>query len=129
MILRIKPKTKSRPRSTKNGRPYTDKATREFEAAVRQAWEEQHDEPPCEEPVHLSVIVGQDFIEAGIHTFVPTRPKGVTGDLDNYVKSISDGLNGVAYTDDKQIVVVTASFTNRKLDDHAPTHIHNETTN
>jgi Holliday junction resolvase RusA-like endonuclease len=29
-------------------------------------------------------------------------------DIDNIVKSILDGLNGVAYTDDKQVVVITA---------------------
>lgn len=29
-------------------------------------------------------------------------------DLDNVVKSILDGLNGVAYTDDKQVIRITA---------------------
>ena len=28
----------------------------------------------------------------------------LTGDIDNYAKSVLDALNGVAYTDDKQIV-------------------------
>jgi Holliday junction resolvase RusA-like endonuclease len=30
------------------------------------------------------------------------------GDLDNYVKSLLDGLNGVAYEDDKQVVNLKA---------------------
>ena len=29
---------------------------------------------------------------------------GIHGDWDNYAKSICDGLNGIAYKDDKQIV-------------------------
>jgi Holliday junction resolvase RusA-like endonuclease len=33
------------------------------------------------------------------------QPKSkLTGDIDNYAKSILDALNGVAYADDKQIV-------------------------
>ena len=30
------------------------------------------------------------------------------GDLDNYVKLLMDGLNGVAWLDDKQVIVVRA---------------------
>ena len=34
----------------------------------------------------------------------PFTKSRLTGDIDNYAKSILDALNGVAYTDDKQIV-------------------------
>jgi len=30
------------------------------------------------------------------------------GDLDNYVKLLMDGLNGVAWLDDKQVTIITA---------------------
>jgi Holliday junction resolvase RusA-like endonuclease len=31
------------------------------------------------------------------------EPSPLRGDIDNYAKSILDGLNGVAYTDDKLV--------------------------
>jgi len=33
----------------------------------------------------------------------PAKPTALRGDIDNYVKSIMDGLNGIAYVDDKQV--------------------------
>lgn len=35
---------------------------------------------------------------------------GGRGDLDNHVKSALDGLNGIAYHDDSQVVALTARF-------------------
>lgn len=36
---------------------------------------------------------------------------GARGDLDNHVKSALDGLNGIAYRDDGQVVEIAARFT------------------
>lgn len=38
------------------------------------------------------------------------RPVGIRGDIDNYLKSILDGLNKVAWTDDKLVESVTLNF-------------------
>ena len=47
------------------------------------------------------------------------RPKYVQGDVDNYCKAISDGLNGHAYLDDKQVHHMEVFFTKEGLDEPA----------
>jgi crossover junction endodeoxyribonuclease RusA len=37
----------------------------------------------------------------------PDWKSSLRGDIDNYVKSILDALNGVAWEDDKQIIELT----------------------
>ena len=46
--------------------------------------------------------VGQVRLTVDVHT-----PNG-RGDLDNYVKLVSDALNGVAFKDDRQVVEIHA---------------------
>ena len=105
-----RPVTKGRPRLTRRKikgqrRVYTPHNTVVFEKAIRNAWEEQHkDEPALTGPVSMTVIIGSDWIEVQVEELEEShRPRYVQGDIDNYVKSISDGLNGVAYKDDKQV--------------------------
>ena len=54
---------------------------------------------PCAGPVALEV-----------NLFLASRP----GDLDNYVKAVSDGMNGIAYQDDRQVVELKAKLVVRK---------------
>ena len=38
------------------------------------------------------------------------RPKGIRGDLDNYVKAVLDAGNGVLWEDDRLVVQILARF-------------------
>jgi len=103
---------KARPRVTSRGgkpRAYTPKKSADFEKVVA-------DSCPLETPiegaidlrVNMYLLVPQSWsktktTEAAMGHIKPTsRP-----DIDNYLKAIMDGLNGVAYLDDSQIVRVS----------------------
>lgn len=93
------PKGRARVARTKDGRlvgPYTPQTTRRWEAKVRAvaiaavtaaAWE------PDKAPIELQISV---------------RRAARRGDLDNYVKAVSDALNGVVFLDDRYIVQLVA---------------------
>lgn len=118
MIWRGRPITKGRPRLGRRRKAYTPEATVQFEASIRQAWLEQHGNEPLEGPVGMTVEIGSDHIYVDVYELEePHRPKYVRGDADNYLKAISDGLNGAAYQDDKQVHYVDLRFTKENLPD------------
>jgi Holliday junction resolvase RusA-like endonuclease len=109
---------KARARVLKNGHSYTPTATREAEFRIAQAWREAYPSvPPAAGPVALHVLVVRSRPKSHYGTgrnagvlkasapglWVTTKP-----DLDNYVKTAQDGLNGVAYQDDGQVGGVVA---------------------
>lgn len=88
---------------TRYGRVFTPKTTLEAEAVIAQLWD-----GPCYEGL---VQLECAFTPTG--TVVTVSPVDVQesklrGDLDNYVKLLMDGLNGVAWLDDKQVTIIGA---------------------
>ena len=86
-----RPVPKGRPRLGVRGRKafiYTPPATREYEKLVGGV-------ARCAgcKPLNGPLAVK-------LHLFI----RGRSGDVDNYCKSILDGLNGVAYEDDDQVI-------------------------
>lgn len=100
------PKVKSRPRF--GGNAYTDKTTREAEAALRRQWPE--DIPPLEDYLSMRTTFTDRFIDVFLDVVEAPTTKGKRGDLDNYLKLVQDSLNGVAYVDDKQITHLEARW-------------------
>ncbi len=99
-VIPHRPKAKERPRfSMKGGYAYTSAKTRTFEQLVK----DHYKGPMFDGPVSLAVTFSPKRITVCI-TEMPDEPDSkLRGDVDNYIKSVSDALNGVAYEDDRQI--------------------------
>jgi Holliday junction resolvase RusA-like endonuclease len=88
---------KQRPRLGKGGRVYTPPATRRYEQHVALAFlaaSKGRKRSTYTGPVELHIAC----------TFSDHRRR----DLDNVIKAILDGLNGIAYADDCQVCTITA---------------------
>lgn len=105
-----KPIPKARPRMTRAGHAYTPKRTKAREFDVALAWFNKYGNTLTDKPLRISIKYTfavpvswkkwkQEEAMNGtmLHT---SRP-----DLDNLNKAVLDGLNGVAYRDDSQIVM------------------------
>ena len=102
---------KQRPRINRNtGRVYTPGATSKYEKLVK----ESYGDNPCFEDQFISINILFKFevpksyskkkrAEALAGNLRPTK-----ADIDNYIKSVLDGLNKVAFLDDRYICSITA---------------------
>lgn len=104
---------KGRPRFTRKGFAYTPAATRRYEAHGRLAAQlAMGDRPPLASPVCLTALIELPIpaswskrrtAAAIVGGICPTsRP-----DIDNYLKSVMDAINGIVVADDSLIVKAT----------------------
>jgi Holliday junction resolvase RusA-like endonuclease len=119
--LDIEPKPKQRPRfNGRSGRVYTQDQTLQFERDVRRLASEHISEP-------LMGALGLEVLF--VHPRLKSEPKKRSGrkykstkpDLSNLVKSLEDGLEGVAFKNDAQIVSLSAEKVYASLNE--PAHI------
>lgn len=108
---------KGRPRATTIGghaRMFTDSRTASYENLVALAAREAlHGLPPFDVPLNVSITVR---LSPGVSVSRKRRAEIIAGarpifgrwDLDNILKAICDGMNKVAFTDDRLIVGLTA---------------------
>ena len=103
------PRGKERPRfSRASGRIYTPRKTEIFENRVALAFRQKYpDQIPSDEDLQITVSAAFR-IPASWSKKKRERARGhwcrKKPDADNILKAVCDGLNGVAYTDDAQIV-------------------------
>lgn len=119
------PRGKGRPRATTIGgraRMFTDSKTASYENLVALAAREAlQGRAPFDEPVTVDITVR---LSPGVSVSKKRRLEIIAGraaifgrfDLDNHIKAVLDGLNKVAFTDDRLIVGLTA----RKIGDETP---------
>lgn len=117
------PVGKSRPRFTKGGRVYTPTKTRHYEEQVQKAAIEamgtnKYNDAPVQVFMIAYMEIPKSYSQAkkkrclaGQHS--PTRP-----DVDNILKAVLDGCNGIIYKDDRFVFDVRCI---RRYDDgHGP---------
>lgn len=92
-----RPQSKQRPRLGKGGRVYTPRATHRYERSVAAAF------LVATRGRRRAAYVGP--VELTIRCVFATMQRR---DLDNVVKAICDGLNGIAYADDCQVASISA---------------------
>lgn len=110
VYLTGRPQPKERPRFNRaTGRTYTPAKTEAAESRIAEQW--THSKGPLF-PKDVQLKVWLHFSEDGVAVDVsPAETIGkitLRGDIDNYVKTVLDGLNGTAWEDDIQVVEVTA---------------------
>lgn len=103
------PVAKGRPRFTRTGRSYTPAKTEKFENLVRLAYSlQQPDLDPTEGPIELTVrayfSIPKSWSKKKQAEAATEQMKKISKpDLDNCLKAVQDGLNGVAWKDDAQV--------------------------
>lgn len=117
MIIRVEGlHAKDRPKFTRQGRTYTPKKTKAYEEKIRDAYIAAADKEAYMDgqPVVIMVRVYKQVLKSWsnkkkqqiINGGIPPTTKP---DVDNFLKIVMDGLNGLAYKDDCQVVNATVS--------------------
>ena len=101
LIFNIIPQPKQRIRVTRRG-AYTPKPTVDFEKAIRKMAQEQWKKEPLEGPLICAIVFSHKKPKTGKLNHPPY-------DLDNEIKSLWDGMQGVVFKDDKQFVGLQAA--------------------
>ena len=102
---------KPRPRfSSKTGRVYTPNKGHKYEKLVKEAYGDRHFFD--EEYISIKIIFKFEIPKSYSKTKHSEALRGILrpsrADIDNYIKSVLDGLNKVAYSDDKYIYKIEA---------------------
>lgn len=92
IIIPGRPVPKQRPRFTRTGHIYTPQGTKDYEDFV--GWKAKE---VIKEPLEGDIAL---YIRVYVN-------RNVFADIDNIAKAIMDGLNGVAYKDDRQVVCLS----------------------
>ncbi len=101
-------------------RRYTDPKYRAWKDDFGWCAKAAHAGPPWDTPTVVRIEIAPDGVRALFRPLcdeskfgavrIAERPKGVRGDLDNYVKAVNDSVQGIVVGDDRLIVCIVAAF-------------------
>ena len=99
---------KGRPRFARGGHAYTPKTTRDYEGAIREAFENAPERPPepFSGPIAVCIMTYRQLPKSTPKS-VTSEPDTHKPDVDNVAKIVLDALNGVAWLDDAQVTSLT----------------------
>lgn len=103
----VPPQVKERPRLGRRRKAYTPEKTLVYESALREWWNKNG--PHFDGPLYVGIEIHKEGIRVSVEELEENvRPVGVLGDLDNYQKSVWDGIQDTetmlaAFANDKQI--------------------------
>ena len=100
-------KAKERPRVGKGGRIYTPNGTHKYEKLVKNIYQEKGIYFFDNEYISVKIIfwfeIPKSYNKAKHQAAAEGFLRPSRADIDNYIKSVLDGLNKVAYSDDRYI--------------------------
>lgn len=106
-----RPKGKARPRFAR-GHTYTPRETVEYERAIATSYMEHGGhlyDGACTVKITAYFSIPKSWTKAKkLEVISKAMQPQTKPDIDNIIKVVMDGLNGVAYHDDKQVVMVSA---------------------
>ena len=107
LFFPYEPKPKGRPKFTRIGHAYTPKATRDYESQIRDFYKENASDY-YDSPIKVSLVFYMPIPKSTSKKKMELMKSGAIRhtkkpDSDNLAKAILDGINGVAFEDDKLI--------------------------
>ena len=113
MRIYITPTTKERPRfNTSTGRAFTTNKTRDFEEALRWEYVKNNGKNYGENFIEVDLVFAfmppKSWSKKKVSEALEGRIRPTKSDIDNYIKSVLDSLNTVAYSDDRYVYKVSA---------------------
>lgn len=105
---------KGRPRFTRGGHAYTPKGTRDYERAIREAFENAPGRPPepFSGPISVCIMTYRQLPKSTPKSVIREHDTHKP-DADNVAKVVLDALNGVAWVDDAQVTSLTIAKLDR----------------
>ncbi|WBY48128.1 RusA family crossover junction endodeoxyribonuclease [Latilactobacillus curvatus] len=116
LVIVGEPVAAGRPRFSSRGgfvKAYDPKKSRDYKALIKQCFAKQIGSKPLTGPLEVTIRIYRPIQksisqkERARRLLNKVKPT-VKPDVDNYIKIALDGLNGLAWVDDNQIIKITA---------------------